>query len=61
MDIGWYRTTVKSYEREVFIVPNNIFSTTVVLNISRKKNEWRMYVFNHVSSLSPTRISPSIT
>jgi mechanosensitive ion channel protein 1/2/3 len=43
-----YRTTIRSFEREVFIIPNSTFSKTVILNVTRKKNEWRfldnMYV-----------------
>jgi mechanosensitive ion channel protein 1/2/3 len=43
MDIGWYRTLIRSFEREVYIVPNSVFSRTVVLNVTRKGKEWRVY------------------
>jgi mechanosensitive ion channel protein 1/2/3 len=46
MDIGWYRTLIRSFEREVYIVPNSVFSRTVVLNVTRKGKEWR--VFEHI-------------
>lgn len=43
LDIGWYRTTIRSYEREVFVVPNSVFSKNIVLNITRKNREWRFF------------------
>ena len=43
MDIGWYRTMIRSFEREVYIVPNSVFSRTVVLNVTRKGKEWRVF------------------
>lgn len=43
VDIGWYRTTIRSYEREVFVIPNAVFSKNIVLNISRKNREWRFF------------------
>jgi len=41
VDIGWLRTQIRSFEREVWVVPNAVFSKVVVLNISRKGDEWR--------------------
>lgn len=41
IDVGWYRTTIRSFEREVFIIPNSTFSKTVILNVTRKRTEWR--------------------
>lgn len=41
VDVGLFRTTVRSFEREYFMVPNSIFSTTVLLNVTRKGREWR--------------------
>lgn len=41
MDVGWYRTQLRSFEREVYVVPNAVFSKSIVLNISRKGREWR--------------------
>ena len=41
LDIGWYQTLIRSFEREVFVVPNSVFSRTVVLNVTRKGKEWR--------------------
>lgn len=45
VDVGWYRTTIRSFEREIFIIPNSVFSRNVVLNITRKNREWRFYEF----------------
>ena len=42
VDVGLFRTTIRSFERELFTVPNSLFSTTVVLNVSRKGREWRV-------------------
>lgn len=44
-DIGWYRCLVKTFEREVYAIPNSIFSKTVVLNITKKNREWRFFEF----------------
>ncbi|KAL6751057.1 Mechanosensitive ion channel-domain-containing protein [Haematococcus lacustris] len=41
IDIGWYRTNLRSFEREVFVIPNAVFSKNIVLNVSRKNREWR--------------------
>jgi hypothetical protein len=43
LDIGWYRTNVRSFEREVYVIPNAVFSKNIVLNVSRKNREWRFY------------------
>ena len=45
LDVGWYRTTIRSFEREIFTIPNSVFSRNVVLNITRKNREWRFYEF----------------
>ncbi|BDA44973.1 probable low conductance mechanosensitive channel YnaI [Coccomyxa sp. Obi] len=45
VDVGWYRTTIRSFEREMFNIPNSVFSRNVVLNITRKQREWRFYEF----------------
>jgi len=45
IDVGWYRTSIRSFEREVFVIPNSVFSKTVVLNVTRKNGEWRFYEF----------------
>ena len=45
VDVGWYRTTIRSFEREIFNIPNSVFSRNVVLNITRKQKEWRFYEF----------------
>lgn len=42
IDIGLFRTTIKSFQREVFIVPNSLFSSLVLLNVTRKGKEWRI-------------------
>ena len=43
IDVGWYRTTIRSFEREVFCIPNSVFSRNVVLNVTRKQREWRFF------------------
>ena len=45
VDVGWYRTTIRSFEREIYNIPNSVFSRNVVLNITRKNREWRFYEF----------------
>jgi Mechanosensitive ion channel len=45
LDVGWYRTTIRSFEREIYNIPNSVFSRNVVLNITRKQKEWRFYEF----------------
>ena len=45
LDVGWYRTTIRSFEREIFNIPNSVFSRNVVLNITRKSREWRFFEF----------------
>jgi small-conductance mechanosensitive channel len=42
MDVGWYRTTIRSFEREVYVIPNAVFSKNTVLNVTRKLKEWRV-------------------
>lgn len=41
-DIGWYRTLIRSFEREMFVIPNAVFSKNIVLNVTRKGREWRL-------------------
>ena len=43
VDVGWYRTTIRSFEREIYNIPNSVFSRNIVLNITRKLREWRFY------------------
>ena len=45
LDVGWYRTTIRSFEREIYAIPNSVFSRNVVLNITRKGREWRIFEF----------------
>ena len=45
VDVGLFRTTVRSFEREMFLIPNSIFSTTILLNVTRKGREWRVEEF----------------
>jgi len=45
LDVGWYRTTIRSFERELYNIPNSVFSRNVVLNVTRKNKEWRFYEF----------------
>ncbi len=36
LDVGWYRTTIRSFEREVYVIPNAVFSKNTLLNVTRK-------------------------
>lgn len=45
LDVGWYRTTIRSFEREIYAIPNSVFSRNVVLNVTRKGSEWRFFEF----------------
>lgn len=38
-----YRTQIRSFEREVFVIPNSVFSKNIVLNITRKNREFRFF------------------
>jgi Mechanosensitive ion channel len=51
LDVGWYRTTIRSFEREIFAIPNSVFSRNVVLNVTRKGREWRIFEFIGALSL----------
>jgi len=46
LDVGWYRTLVRDFQREVYIIPNSLFSRSVVRNVTRKGREWRF--FEHI-------------
>ena len=58
VDVGWYRTTIRSFEREIFNIPNSVFSRNVVLNVTRKGKEWRFYEFIGAGSLLYSALSP---
>eukprot|EP00208_Stichococcus_sp_RCC1054_P007617 CAMPEP_0206139714 /NCGR_PEP_ID=MMETSP1473-20131121/7027_1 /ASSEMBLY_ACC=CAM_ASM_001109 /TAXON_ID=1461547 /ORGANISM="Stichococcus sp, Strain RCC1054" /LENGTH=726 /DNA_ID=CAMNT_0053533603 /DNA_START=266 /DNA_END=2449 /DNA_ORIENTATION=- len=45
LDVGWYRTNIRSFEREIYVIPNSVFSRNVVLNVTRKEKEWRIFEF----------------
>ena len=40
-EVGWYRSTIRSFDYEVFVVPNSVFTSAVVLNISRRGRTFR--------------------
>ena len=42
IDIGLFRTSIRSFQRELYYVPNSLFSSLVVLNITRKGKQWRI-------------------
>ena len=60
VDVGWYRTTIRSFEREIFCIPNSVFSRNVVLNVTRKQREWRFYEFIGEQPCSIALLSSSI-
>lgn len=41
MDVGWFRTQIRSFEREVWVVPNSVFSKIVIRNVTRRGTEFR--------------------
>ena len=57
VDVGWYRTTIRSFERELYTIPNSVFSRNVVLNITRKNKEWRFFEF---FGAQPTALCPIV-
>ena len=42
LDIGLFRTTIRSMQREVYYLPNSLFSTLAVLNVSRRGKHFRV-------------------
>ena len=60
LDVGWYRTTIRSFEREIYNIPNSVFSRNVVLNITRKQREWRFFEFigAHTAQLRTAPAAP---
>lgn len=55
LDVGWYRTTIRSFEREIYAIPNSVFSRNVVLNVTRKGREWRIFEFIGAPPTRPRR------
>mmetsp|Transcript_22352 Transcript_22352/g.31086 ORF Transcript_22352/g.31086 Transcript_22352/m.31086 type:complete len:201 (-) Transcript_22352:163-765(-) len=43
VDIGLFRTKIKTYAREEYTIPNRHFADNVVLNISRRGKEFRVF------------------
>jgi hypothetical protein len=39
------RTLIRSFEREVYVIPNAVFSKNAVLNVTRKSKEFRFYEY----------------
>lgn len=39
------RTLIRSFEREMYVIPNAVFSKNSVLNVTRKSREWRFYEY----------------
>ncbi|GBF96207.1 small conductance mechanosensitive ion channel [Raphidocelis subcapitata] len=60
LDVGWYRTTIRSFEREVFVIPNAVFSKNTVLNVTRKLREWRFYEYIGVRVADVQRVNAII-
>ena len=60
-DVGWYRTLIRSFEREMFTIPNSVFSRNVVLNITRKNKEWRFFEFFGMCLLGRCHVTPDAT
>ena len=56
LDVGWYRTTIRSFEREIYNIPNSVFSRNVVLNITRKQREWRFFEFIGAQWMLPRQL-----
>lgn len=60
VDVGLFRTTVRSWEREVFLVPNAVFSSAVLLNVTRKGREWRFEEFVLIRLAPPERLQAAV-
>lgn len=39
------RTLIRSFEREMYVIPNAVFSKNTVLNVSRKSKEYRLHEY----------------
>ncbi|KAK9863272.1 hypothetical protein WJX84_010012 [Apatococcus fuscideae] len=61
LDVGWYRTTIRSFEREIFNIPNSVFSRNVVLNVTRKQREWRFFEFIGLRVEDISRVGPVVS
>ena len=42
LEIGLFRTTIRSKHREVYYLPNSLFSSLAVLNVSRRGKQFRV-------------------
>eukprot|EP00955_Chlamydomonas_euryale_P071945 361250-Chlamydomonas_euryale.AAC.13 len=40
-----FPSQIRSFEREVYVIPNSVFSKNIVLNITRKNREYRFYEY----------------
>ena len=60
VDVGLFRTTIRSFEREVYLIPNAVFSTTVLLNVTRKGREWRVEELISVRHVPMERLSQAV-
>lgn len=61
LDIGLFRTTIKSFQREEYIVPNALFSSLVLLNVTRKAKEWRVRTDINVRLADAPRVANMLT
>lgn len=61
LDIGLFRTTIKSFQREEYIVPNSLFSSLVLLNVTRKAKEWRVRTDINVRLADAPRVANMLT
>jgi small-conductance mechanosensitive channel len=61
LDIGLFRTTIKSFQREEYIVPNSLFSSLVLLNVTRKAKEWRIRTDINVRLADAPRVANMLT
>ena len=43
VEVGWYRTRIRSLEYEEFVVPNSVFANAVLVNVSRRGRVFRFF------------------
>ena len=53
VESGWYRTRIRNLKHEEEILPNSLFSTTPVVNVSRRG---RVFRFNEMLQLEPGNV-----
>jgi MscS family membrane protein len=61
IDIGLFRTSIRSLHREMYYIPNSLFSTLSVLNITRRGKEFRIKHEVKVRLADTSRVASALT